>query len=129
MRIAIVHEWFTTIAGSEKVVEQILHLFPQADVFAVYADPVTVKTTKFLQGRRVVSSFIGKLPREDGPPRQNSCRPDMILNLGTIRMNDGTVRRGIQEQDGGAVVAAGERECWRVGERNWSVSADIGTMA
>ena len=62
-RIAIVHEWFTTIAGSEKVVEQILHLFPQADVFAVYADPETVKTTEFLQGRRIQSSFIGKLPR------------------------------------------------------------------
>lgn len=62
-KIAIVHEWFTTIAGSEKVVEQILHLFPQADVFAVYADPETVRTTKFLQGRRVESSFIGKLPR------------------------------------------------------------------
>ena len=24
------------------------------------------------------------------PPRQNSCRRDMILNLGAIRMNDGT---------------------------------------
>lgn len=62
-RIAIVHEWFTAIAGSEKVVEQILYLFPQADVFAVYADPETVKATKFLQGRRVESSFIGRLPR------------------------------------------------------------------
>lgn len=62
-RIAVVHEWFTAIAGSEKVVEQILHLFPQADLFAVYADPETVKATKFLQGRRVEFSFIGRLPR------------------------------------------------------------------
>lgn len=62
-RIAIVHEWFTTIAGSEKVVEQILHLFPQADVFAVHADPETVRTTKFLQGHNVKSSFISQLPR------------------------------------------------------------------
>ena len=38
--------------------------------------------------------------------RQSSCRPDMTLNLGAIRMNDGTVRGGIQEQDGSAVVAA-----------------------
>ena len=62
-KVAIVHEWFTTIAGSEKVVEQILHLFPQADLFAVYADPETIRTTNFLQGRRVESSFIGNLPR------------------------------------------------------------------
>jgi hypothetical protein len=65
----------------------------------------------------------------ESPLRQNSCRLDMILNLGAIRMNDGTVRRSIQEQDGGADVAAGERQCRGIGERNWSVSADIGTMA
>ena len=63
MKVAIVHEWFTTIAGSEKVVEQILHLFPQADVFAVHADPETVRNTKFLQGHQVKSSFISQLPR------------------------------------------------------------------
>ena len=44
-------------------------------------------------------------------------------------MKDGTVRRSIQEQDGGAVAAAGERQCWFGGERDWSVGADIGTMA
>jgi CheY-like chemotaxis protein len=63
------------------------------------------------------------------PPRQNSCRPDMILNLGAIRMKDGTVRRSIQEQGGGEVVAAGERQCGLGGERDWSVGADIGTVA
>ena len=40
------------------------------------------------------------------PPRQNSCRLFMMLNLGATRMRDGTVRRSIQGQSGGAVVAA-----------------------
>lgn len=62
-RVAIIHEWLTKIAGSEKVVEQILHLFPQADIFVVYADPETVKATSFLQSHRIESSFISKLPR------------------------------------------------------------------
>lgn len=62
-KIAIVHEWFTSIAGSEKVVEQLLNLYPQADVFVVYADPDTVGSTPFLHGRRITSSFIQKLPR------------------------------------------------------------------
>ena len=48
------------------------------------------------------------------PPRQNSCRLLMMLNLGATRMRDGTVRRRIQEQGGGAVVAAGERRDRRV---------------
>ena len=68
-------------------------------------------------------------PRLDDPPRLHGCRPDMILNLGAIRMNDGTVRRSFSEQSGGAVVAAGERQCRRGGEGNRSFSADIGTMA
>ena len=63
------------------------------------------------------------------PPRQNRCRSDMILNLGAIRKKDGTVRRSIQEPSGRTFVTAGERQCWRSGERNWSVSANIGTMA
>lgn len=62
LKIAVVHEWFTAIAGSEKVVEQILLLYPQADVFVVYADPDTVKSTSFLAGRRITSSFIQHLP-------------------------------------------------------------------
>lgn len=63
MRVALVHEWFTTIAGSEKVVEQILHLFPQAEVFAVYADPDVVARTPFLKGRHVRTTFVQHLPK------------------------------------------------------------------
>lgn len=63
MKIAVVHEWFSAIGGAEKVVEQILEVFPVADVFVVYADPETVSKTKFLNGRHVQSSFISKLPR------------------------------------------------------------------
>ncbi len=62
-RIAVVHEWFSTIAGSEKVVEQILHLYPDADVYAVYADPKVVQQTPFLRGRRLRTTFIQNLPR------------------------------------------------------------------
>ena len=47
------------------------------------------------------------------PPRQTSCRSDMMLILGAIRTNDGSVWRSIQKQSGGAVVAAGERQRWR----------------
>jgi glycosyltransferase involved in cell wall biosynthesis len=62
MRVAVVHEWFTAIAGSEKVVEQILQVFPQADVFAVYADPQVVEMTPFLKGRRLQTTFVQNLP-------------------------------------------------------------------
>jgi len=53
----------------------------------------------------------------------------MMLNLGATRMRDGTVRRRIQEQGGGAVVAAGERRDRRSFTRSWGFGADIGKVA
>src|ERR1700712_4863287 len=61
--VAIVHDWFSTIAGSERVVEQLCSLYPTADLFAVYADPSVVASTDFLQGRKLSTSFIQRLPQ------------------------------------------------------------------
>jgi glycosyltransferase involved in cell wall biosynthesis len=63
MRVALVHEWFTALAGSEKVVEQLCSLYPDADIFAIYADPEVVARTNFLKHRRLSTSFIRRLPR------------------------------------------------------------------
>ena len=60
-RIAIVHEWFGTYAGSEKVVEQLLALYPQAELFAC-VDFLPESSRGFLQGRQVRTSFIQRLP-------------------------------------------------------------------
>ncbi|RYF66740.1 MAG: glycosyltransferase family 4 protein, partial [Comamonadaceae bacterium] len=61
MKVALVHEWFSTYAGSERVVEQILHVFPHADVFAV-ADFLPASDRAFLGGRPVQTTFIQHLP-------------------------------------------------------------------
>jgi glycosyltransferase involved in cell wall biosynthesis len=60
-RIAIVHEWLESYAGSERVLEQLLICFPQADVFAV-VDFVPKSQRHFLQGRKVHTSFIQRMP-------------------------------------------------------------------
>ena len=61
MKIAIVADWLTTYAGSERVLEQIIHCFPQADLFAV-VDFVPEQSRSFLQGKRPTTTFIQKLP-------------------------------------------------------------------
>lgn len=61
LRVALVHEWFVSYAGSEKVVEQILRLFPQAELFAV-VDFLADGERDFLGGRKVTTSFIQRLP-------------------------------------------------------------------
>ena len=61
MKVAIVHEWLEIYAGSERVLECLLAMFPQADLFAI-VDFVPEPKRGFLQGRRVTTSFIQKLP-------------------------------------------------------------------
>lgn len=61
MKVAIVHDWLTTYAGAERVLEQLLRLYPQADLFAV-CDFVPESGRHFLQGRKPTTTFIQKLP-------------------------------------------------------------------
>ena len=61
MKIAVVHEWLDTYAGSERVLEEILTLYPQADVF-VLVDYLSPNQRAFLDGHRITTSFIQHLP-------------------------------------------------------------------
>ena len=61
MKIAIVHEWLSTYAGSERVLEQLLMLYPQADLFAV-VDNLPAGERAFLGGRMPKTTFIQNLP-------------------------------------------------------------------
>ncbi|HEY4254681.1 MAG TPA: glycosyltransferase [Roseomonas sp.] len=61
MRVAIVHEWLESYAGSERVLEQLLACWPDADLFAV-CDFMPEADRGFLGGRPVRTSFIQRLP-------------------------------------------------------------------
>lgn len=60
-KIAIAHEWLDTYAGSERVVEQFLNLYPQADLFSL-VDFLTADERGFLQNKVAQTSFIQRLP-------------------------------------------------------------------
>jgi glycosyltransferase involved in cell wall biosynthesis len=60
-RIAIVADWLSTYAGAERVLEQMLLTFPEAEVFAV-VDAVPLEERAFLQGKTVHTTFIQRLP-------------------------------------------------------------------
>lgn len=61
MKVAIVHDWLVTYAGSERVVEQMLACYPQADVFSL-VDFLPESDRGMLGGRRVRTSIIQHLP-------------------------------------------------------------------
>ncbi len=61
-RVAIVHDWLVTNAGSEKVLECMLELFPQADLFSI-VDFLSEKDREEILGARYAKhSFIQHLP-------------------------------------------------------------------
>ncbi len=61
MKVAIVHEWLDTYAGSERVVEQLIAEWPEADLFAV-CDFMPDAERAFLRGKPVTTTFIQRLP-------------------------------------------------------------------
>lgn len=61
MKIAIVHDWLVCYAGAERVLEQILQIFPDADLFSL-VDFIPVQERGFILHKRVTTSFIQKMP-------------------------------------------------------------------
>jgi len=61
MKIALVHDWFVSYAGAERVVAEILKCFPNADLFSV-VDFLPSEQRNFLFNKSVTTTFIQKLP-------------------------------------------------------------------
>ena len=61
MKVAIVHEWLQVFAGAERVLEQLLACYPEADLYAT-VDFMPEAERGFLDGRKVRTSFIQRLP-------------------------------------------------------------------
>ncbi|MEI2472097.1 glycosyltransferase family 4 protein [Peribacillus frigoritolerans] len=61
MKIAIIHDWLVTYAGAEKVLESIIDIYPDADLFSL-VDFIKPEERGFLKDKAVKTSFIQKLP-------------------------------------------------------------------
>lgn len=60
-RVAIVHDWLVTYAGAERVLEQLLILYKDADLFCV-CDFLPEEDRHFLKGKIPKTTFIQNLP-------------------------------------------------------------------
>ena len=59
MKVAIVHDWLVAPGGAEKVLEQIIECFPDADLFSLVD---FLEDRRPLGGKPVTTSFIQHLP-------------------------------------------------------------------
>ena len=63
MRVAIVHDWLYVLGGAEKVLQQLLICYPQADVFTLFDGLSETDRAKIGIARPVRTSFLQKIPR------------------------------------------------------------------
>lgn len=61
LKIAIVHDWLTVYAGAERVLEQMLKCYPEADIYSL-VDFLPRNGRQFIRDKSVTTSFIQKLP-------------------------------------------------------------------
>ena len=61
MKVAVLHDWLETYAGAERVLEQILKLYPEADLYAL-VDFLPNDKRGFIGGRKAKTTFIQHLP-------------------------------------------------------------------
>lgn len=62
MKIAVIHDWLVTYTGAEKVLEQILDIYPDADIFCVVNLFNEDKSPEFLKNKNIQTTFIQNLP-------------------------------------------------------------------
>lgn len=60
-KIAVVHDFLYTYAGAERVLEQILNVYPEADLFSLF-DFLPEGERQFIQNKPVKTSFIHRMP-------------------------------------------------------------------
>ena len=59
MRVAIVHYWFLVSGGGERVVEVLARMYPQADIFALFAEKDSLPGS--LKSRKLQTSFLDQI--------------------------------------------------------------------
>jgi glycosyltransferase involved in cell wall biosynthesis len=62
LKTAIIHDWFVTNAGAEKVLKEIVELYPDADIFSLVNFLSDKDRCEILKGKFVKTSFIQNLP-------------------------------------------------------------------
>jgi glycosyltransferase involved in cell wall biosynthesis len=60
-RIALIYDWLYVYAGAERVLEQMIALYPQANVYSSI-DILKDHERKFLRGKKPITSFAQRMP-------------------------------------------------------------------
>ena len=65
-RVALFYDWLNQWGGAEKVLLDLIELYPDAPIFTLVYDPK--KTSWLPKNKKIISSFINRLPFSNSNP-------------------------------------------------------------
>jgi glycosyltransferase involved in cell wall biosynthesis len=60
MRVAIIHDWLNGMRGGERVLEELLGIFPGATIYTLLHEPG--KVSPFIESHRIEPSWLNRIP-------------------------------------------------------------------
>jgi len=60
LRVAVVHDWLNGFRGGEQVLDAVLEVFPQAELFTLFYTPGTLNSR--IENRPIHTSFLNSIP-------------------------------------------------------------------
>lgn len=62
LKVAVIHDWLPLIAGAERVLEQILHVYPNADIYTLF-DFLDDEQRTIFGDSKITTSYLNKWPK------------------------------------------------------------------
>ena len=63
MKVAIIHDWLPLLAGAEKVLKELLAIYPDADVFTLFDFLTEKERSKTFGNTKITTSYLNRLPK------------------------------------------------------------------
>jgi glycosyltransferase involved in cell wall biosynthesis len=87
VRVAIVHDWLVESGGAEKVLTELVKLYPQAEIFSTVDYLTSAQRSSILNGKNTTTSFIQKLPMSINYKKYFPLMPLAMANLDLSNFN------------------------------------------
>ena len=81
MKVAIVHDWLVESGGAEKVLAELINIYPESDIFSTVDYLTDTQRNQILNGKISNTSFIQKLPRSRQYKKYFPLMPMAVANL------------------------------------------------
>ncbi|MFQ3191187.1 MAG: glycosyltransferase involved in cell wall biosynthesis [Paraglaciecola sp.] len=80
-KIAIIHDWLVESGGAEKVLAELINIFPQADIYSTVDYLSDSQRDTILKGKSATTTFIQNLPKSKSYKKYFPLMPMAVANL------------------------------------------------